>query len=102
MDQYGSISALSIASVGGGYAPGDVILASAPVQFEVGKPISLRAKINDPINELDRVVFLANGAEIPGQQQRFGDEVVLTFIPQSEALNFYRLRHMVLREEIRS
>ena len=92
LDGNGSISDLNITSGGTGYALGDVILSKAPTVYEVGQPLALRARVNDPSNELSRVAFYANGAEIPGTPTEFGNERILTFTPTKEEIEFVSTR----------
>ena len=42
---------------GSGYALSDLIVAPAPYIYEAGSPSLLRARLNDPLNEIERVEF---------------------------------------------
>ena len=55
-------------------------------------PLALRARVNDPSNELSRVAFYANGAEIPGTPTEFGNERILTFTPTKEEIELLAIR----------
>ena len=52
----------------------------------------LRARLNDPLNEIERVEFFGNGVPLSGTASAFGDEATITFTPQSEALSFLSVR----------
>ena len=77
---------------GSGYALSDLIVAPAPYIYEAGSPSLLRARLNDPLNEIERVEFFGNGVPLSGTASAFGDEATLTFTPQSEALSFLSVR----------
>ena len=91
-DENGSISELHVVVAGSGYAQGDILICSSPVQYFTGEAITLRARVNDPLGELDRVAFYGNGVEIPGTPIAYGDEYRLTFIPTSETISFFSAR----------
>ena len=60
LDGNGSVvEPLAITNGGSGYELGDVILAQSPVLYEVGQPMTLRARVND-LDQLGRVAFCAN------------------------------------------
>ena len=64
LDEEGSVTDVTISAAGTNYNLGDVILAKSPASFRIGKQMALRARVNDPHNELNRVAFYANGVEI--------------------------------------
>ena len=85
LDAEGGVFDVDISDAGSGYNLGDVILAQSPVTFRIGEPMALRARVNDPHNELDRVAFYANGVEITGGQlSTFGNEYLMSYTPTSE------------------
>ena len=93
LDGEGSVTDVTISAAGTNYNLGDVILAKSPATFRIGKQMALRAKVNDPHNELNRVAFYANGVEITdGQLSTFGNEYVMSFTPSSEDLEFITVR----------
>jgi hypothetical protein len=93
LDENGSISGeVTVLNAGSGYGYGDVLLCSAPVQYQVGQPLTLRARVNDPLNELGRVAFYANGVELTQPHTVLGNVHLLTFTPDSEDLSFLSVR----------
>ena len=81
-----------VISGGTGYGQGDMLLISSPIRYQVGAELNVRAKINDPLGEVKGLTFLANGTEIEGSVEAFGNERVMTFIPTSQQPGFISAR----------
>ena len=65
VNEAGEVSGVEVLSAGNeDYSASDLVLVSAPLQYKVGESISLSAKVRDPLSELDRVAFYANGVEL--------------------------------------
>ena len=76
--------------VGGtGYALSDLIIALAPFLYEEDQPFILRARTNDPLGEVNRVAFYANGVEMVGNLDRFDDITNLIYTPYFRVPAFY-------------
>ena len=84
VNEQGGIATISVIEGGFDYAQGDVIMVSAPLRYRVGEEITIRAKLNDPLGEAQGVTFLSNGVPITQPVEAYGDERVISFIPQNE------------------
>ena len=89
----GSLADANHSLVGGsGYVLGDLILAPAALIYETGEPTILRARVNDPFNEVSSLRFYGNGVELVGTSSSFSGETTMIFAPDSESLSFITAR----------
>ena len=95
----GSIDGVEVISGGTGYGQGDMLLISSPIRYQVGAELNVRAKINDPLGEVKGLTFLANGTEIEGSVEAYGNERVMTFIPTSQQPGFISARLFLEMQE---
>ncbi|NDB66105.1 MAG: hypothetical protein EB168_10660, partial [Euryarchaeota archaeon] len=77
---------------GSGYDLNDLVIAPASLIYEEGEPSILRARLNDPMNEVSQLRFFGNGVELTGTTTSFSGETTMIFTPESEALSFVTAR----------
>ena len=70
----------------------DLVIAPASLIYEEGEPSILRARLNDPMNEVSQLRFFGNGVELTGTTTSFSGETTMIFTPESEALSFVTAR----------
>ena len=93
LDSNGSISSVTVLNGGTNYVDHDVVEVISPFQYVLGQPVNLRAKVNDPRGELDRVEFYVNGVEITGPVTQTGEIYTISYTPLDlNPLYFYSTR----------
>lgn len=90
-------SVVEISGLGGqNYEVGDLLSPSPPAVFELGQSINLDARLNGPKSQIDRVVFYANGVEIPGDvTEKIGGYYSIPFQPTDPGDYFISVRTLL-------
>ena len=92
LNEDGSIIDYTVTDSGEDYAPGDILLVSSPIQYQVGQLMNLRAQVSDPLQEVARIGFYANGITIEDNSTAEGASANVIFTPESEEYSFITVR----------